>query len=359
MEFPAASPPPSDGGSRSGFNPFNWRNWLLIAAGFFALISGTLFVTKSGTLPDNAAESVGFVIGAYIGSLLCVGLVPMGLLIGSRMTRNGRVSRGLHTAAAIVALSFAVVQLAGTTMAWSRATRLASAKAADKALADVSRLREEIAEKNKSGQLSENDIDRMTSATNKAADSLNTVDKPLAELMRQFNTHLMDAIRPVVKAQQEFVSAGGLEPSTLMNKESLSKRAAMAKANQRIAEDVTVVIRSLDTKIDELAKANGVSPQKAAGFKKGALGKGRHETLIRVRELDIDIYRLTERYFTILHDNFGKWTVVEGNLSFEDDALITAFNAVCDPLNAKLDEQEKLIKATQTKVDAPSPAPSR
>lgn len=351
------SPAQPTGGFRLGFDAWNWRNWLIIAALLMALMGGTIFVlTRAPSDPaneDGAAYALGSAVGAYLGSLLCVGVVPGVLLLFARAGRDGRRSRGLHTAAGVVAVCLGLLFLVGTSVGAAKRMRAESRAESDRAFNEMDELKKEIAEKRERGEMTEGDLNRVAAASDKAAASMTGAGKPLAELMRQFNAHLLENVRPVVKAQEEFMKAGGLTVDATTNKESLSARMAMVKGNRRIALETAERLKGLEAKVDELAAANKVVKEQAARFKTNTLGNGQAGRIVRIRELDADIYRYAEQYFTILHDHFGKWKSTDDGLVFDDDRVAAAFNAVVEPLHAASEEQMALMRVVSEGAKTP------
>lgn len=331
-------------GFQFGFDTSDWRNWGLVTAGVFVLIGVVLRIVGATVSASDDPNSASYAVGSIIGGVMCVGVGPVVLIAIARSVRGGGTRRTLMTAAASLALILGALQvLAGGATIYTAQRRQANerARAAD---ANLEAVRIDLAEKNRSGTATPADLERMREATDRVADTLSGKDKALGDSLREFVAHVTEISRPTVVMTQEFTRLGGLSPDSLSDEVTMRQRITLLRDNRATAEKAVRLARALPGKIKEITAGHGVSEKDADVMLRNAIGDGRLEQLVRIREIDAELYPLMAEYLGILSENRDKWELVQGVIQSNDAEFLARFSGLAEKVQTLSKEQMALTE---------------
>ena len=141
---------------------------------------------------------------------------------------------------------------------------------------------------------------------------------------------------------QKYVEAGGFDYTSATSAEIIDRRLEQLTEIERLNDDLIKRAASLDTDIEAVLKASKLSDAEKTSFLAGfqsSSGK-RLGAMRAVRGLDARLYVEVRGIYKQLREQLGKWSVKDGELSFDDDAQIPIYNARIERINVIAERQE-------------------
>ena len=162
------------------------------------------------------------------------------------------------------------------------------------------------------------------------------------EVSMKVITPLMDGGIAYTGALQKYINAGGLDYPSANSTEIIDRRLAQLAELEKLNEALLKRATSLDTDIEAVLKASKLNDGEKASFLKGfQSSSGKRLGAIRaVRTLDAKLYVEVRGIYGQLREQLGKWSVKDGQLSFNDDAQIPIYNARIERITVIAERQE-------------------
>ncbi len=282
----------------------SWRHWLIICS--VVLLVATA-VVATAVAPTDPAEGPGFTLGANLGAMFCVLLVPLVLLGVALAVKQLRARSVLFTVGASL--------LAGLSLLYVPMTALATIGRAGAA----TRVRSTAA-------IAETEA--LSTAVFKEANELSA----------------------------DFMAKGGVAPKSLGKLAVIDERLSILRA-MRAANTTTLArLDTLKADIEAVFDRHGLSDSYRAEFWTGYnRGSGGIDTLRRIRQLDRKLIDEMVHYVSVLRDNFGHWEFNnEGLTVFESEDALAEFNASAKRIQALGAEQNALVASVRGAGAAPA-----
>lgn len=162
--------------------------------------------------------------------------------------------------------------------------------------------------------------------------------------VKDIGTYMTDLVSEKKALAAEFERAGGLSPRTISTRASIDGRIALlAKleaAQTALMPKIYSLKGDLEAKLDDAGVSGKSRDEFWRGFNKGSGGLA---NVVRIHEIDTEVFKHARVYLTVLKQKMGGWTPMEdGRVLFQDDEDLSAFNAAVGAMERLNNEQKSI-----------------
>lgn len=330
------------GANRFGLHPLVIT---LVVIYFLLLIGGSVGVSIWRDRPELVEK----LFGSVLVSAFVIGVPSWLVWRISRSRLAGNITCALIVSLMLFAFGSAIVTTKNKVqkneaamdafLADSDATHQQQAELLDRAIAG-----EDVADE-MSKRFDEN-LDRIDRVSAQSSGTQAKVMEAMGQVMRR----LQKPLARYNEAADLFMNAGGIDPATLTDAETIAKRLEMADEFDLANDALTATYADLERDMRARLKAMSMS-DKEADFLIGKWRQGaRPDLMARVRESDRVIAEKSRKMLSILKDNFGRWSYSDDTILFDDDAVLEQYNACAIELDNAAVEQEQAQREIQEAV---------
>ncbi|MBN8645797.1 MAG: hypothetical protein J0L61_11235 [Planctomycetes bacterium] len=326
------SPPPKP--RKPGFS----LHWTAVTLwGVFILAALAIAATASAFSELGRAYRLGSGLG--VGTLLCLGVSWVVFRLAGRSKFAASVTFGALNAIAVGLLAVVVTQSI-------RAARQSADLVAATNAAQVRQL-----EAAKQG-----DVRAMNAEADRQAEELRSRAAGASgnhRLGLETSSELIEELAPIreemATAHEAFVTAGGIDASTLGTPQMIEQRIEMVdriiKSGRALEAKIVDMLGSAKRKLSE----KGADPKYADEWFRGFAGSVNEPFRVKARRLGNDIYTAMRRVLEIHLEQFGNISVNEEGEVVADmpDEILEEFNRLIDEIAALGEEQMRIIEEQQ------------
>lgn len=216
----------------------------------------------------------------------------------------------------------------------------------DRSLAgeDVSAEKEELLDKHMSR------IDKLGSeSTGHQAQLINI----LSDLMRE----IPDLARDYNDSYERFIDAGGIDPSTMKDAQSLKARMAIVEAYAEATEQYATEYAALESNLRAQLKGLGFELKEVIlivrEWKKGAMP----DLIAQSFQTDRDTIAGYRGIISLLMESFGNWSINGGGIHFEDDKIEQRYMDYLGRIDDAISLQDDIHRQIQQAIDGMQATP--
>jgi hypothetical protein len=176
---------------------------------------------------------------------------------------------------------------------------------------------------------------QMQTMLTEAMGKLSPRSRATFEVSLKVITPLMEGGIAYSGAMQKHINAGGFDYASATSTEIIDRRLGQLAEIEKLNNALLKRAMSLDTDIEAVLKASKLSAGDKASFLQGFQSStgGRLGAMRAVRTLDAQLYVEVRGIYGQLREQMGKWSVKDGQLSFNDDAQVAIYNARLERIN--------------------------
>ncbi|MFT3687144.1 MAG: hypothetical protein QM783_19845 [Phycisphaerales bacterium] len=330
----AATPQSPGGGRRIGFDTSDWRNWSLFAtaiavfAGAAAAGLGSIGRTPidiDGLRPMTTHDGLTVAGGAALAGLLMLVVLPACVMGVIGHLSKGAMATATRTAIAACALLLGCGYLAGGVL---------TALRPQPTYAEIR------------PAISMDDV--LKKSWEKERANPTTPEQRRDTAARKLVEHLVKLSAPIAEKAAEFNDLGGMTPSTFTDNKTLESRIQLLRHAQRSGAEVVQQVRGLPRTIQSIAAGVAANAVEETAIAKELTDEALIQRLVRVREIDCELYESFEAFLMGINSNRSKWTVKEGQLQFTDAGFAQKMAVIASRVKRLTNEQAGLQKEIMT-----------
>ena len=158
------------------------------------------------------------------------------------------------------------------------------------------------------------------------------------------------------EALTKFMEAGAVDPATLKSRNDIDERLKLNGEVVKTNEDLRKALQEAPGVYRKFLIEGSIQPERADAYLKGFERGAKFPTLLKVCDAHDEFAKAAAAYLTILRDQWGKWTMEKGGVTFSDDSALEDFNKAVERLAKAGAAQDELMDALgyQSKGQAPS-----
>ena len=324
-----------------GVHPVAWVVFVLAAV----LVVWTNIQNNSSHKVDTL---VPYITGSLIG-LLIVTLLPawLGFLIGRR-------SRNVATVVFIAFLALGCYAYINASISRAKARQ-----AVNDMESEIEQARQELRQNQDNnngidnGQRGMQTLDKMTAATDKAANSMNGEDARCMRVAGDIMQKLKGAMLPYDAALKDVIKESAMNPSWVKSKEDLGKARAHIKALQVQVKNLRDTFNNMGNYAAEQLKINNIGPANTRAFLDNFnpdFFKARTD-FNTIRDQDEQMVQIMSQAADLLESNWGKWHMNSAHkIIFDSTTTTDQYNALYDQLQNLATEQAALQQQYRLKM---------
>jgi hypothetical protein len=340
----------------------HWYNWILFGAVCLSFCICVLAATPPVTPGASDAYRSGFVAGTFLGAILIpalISLVPtmIAYFVSRRSTRAVNITL-LATLVFLLALGClaALGNMIGGRIATKRAQH-------DAAMRQMDELRDSLrakAQKKIDNQgfstASPEEAAEMASKMDAIASKLTGEEAVIVKAESAASKSIVNAGVPMGQALAAFMQAGAVRPPTLKSRADIEKRLKLLDEVVKTNGAMRLALQTAPEECRQALIAGGIKAARADTYVQAFEQGGKIATLTRMCDARDDFGKAAHEYLSILHEQWGKWTVEDDEVLFSDDSAVDDFNAAIEDLRKAEAAQVQLTEEMGFKAKGQAPA---